>query len=264
MKGLQECSRQLSSGGEFFHGATLSILYESPLLLHLLSAGRWQEAEQKLSCLFQELKRAEAGQKMAEERGQHGAGKGERQGEQWQEALVLQELLTEIYCMCNTSFCYTLRRQGRNEVTFHHNAAQPLPIGGVRELEQWALRGLRLVKEANGDKEATCQADIVREVKRIVMHQLNEDITLQKLADEVYLHPKYLSWLFKHETGEGIIEYVSRVKMEHAAESLQTSRKKVYEIAAGLGFRNPSYFIQVFKGRYGMTPQQFRNRAESG
>lgn len=228
LNSLQERAAEPPTNGE-----ALSILYESPLLLHLLSTGRWEDAEQKLVRLFRELRKEEP---------------------------VTQELLTEIYCMCYASFRYTLRRQGMSRFAIRNWEVSPDHTDSLEKLEEWAFNCLRQIRAETGDAGTASQADIIREVKRVVRQQMDEEISLQKLSDEVHLHPKYLSWLFKQETGEGVNEYVNRVKMEHAAEALKTSRKKVYEIAAGLGFQNPSYFIQVFKTRYGMTPQQYRNR----
>ncbi|WP_364143371.1 helix-turn-helix domain-containing protein [Paenibacillus sp. LPE1-1-1.1] len=45
----------------------------------------------------------------------------------------------------------------------------------------------------------------------------------------------------------------------HKAKGRSTS-EKIYEIAAKVGYLKTSYFIKVFKDRYGITPQEFRDR----
>jgi two-component system response regulator YesN len=105
----------------------------------------------------------------------------------------------------------------------------------------------------------TNRNDIIRYIQKMVEQHLHEDVSLQLLSDKVHLHPKYLSWLYKNETGEGLSDYVLRLKMERAAYWLRHSRKKVYEIAEHVGYQHTSYFIRVFKEQFQMTPQQFRD-----
>ncbi|MNW21152.1 CFA/I fimbrial subunit D [compost metagenome] len=51
--------------------------------------------------------------------------------------------------------------------------------------------------------------------------------------------------------------------MEIAKELLAESPNKIYEISVQLGYQKPSYFIQLFKKHYGMTPQEYRNMLDS-
>uniref|UniRef100_UPI003B8A79DA helix-turn-helix transcriptional regulator n=1 Tax=Cohnella rhizosphaerae TaxID=1457232 RepID=UPI003B8A79DA len=62
----------------------------------------------------------------------------------------------------------------------------------------------------------------------------------------------------KKETGENISEYVLRLRMDKAVFLLKDSKYKIYEVAGLLGYKNPTYFIKVFKDRFGVTPQEFR------
>ncbi|TBL71595.1 helix-turn-helix transcriptional regulator [Paenibacillus thalictri] len=129
----------------------------------------------------------------------------------------------------------------------------------------WAFALLRRLKEERmPERERLApphKHEIVHHIQQIVKQHLHEDVSLQLLSDKVHLHPKYVSWLYKNETGEGLSEYVHRLKMEQAAYDLRHSRKKVYEIAQHLGYHHTSYFIRLFKERFEMTPQQFRERA---
>ena len=47
--------------------------------------------------------------------------------------------------------------------------------------------------------------------------------------------------------------------MEKAVFLLKESRDKIYHIASCVGYKNPTYFIKVFKEHYGVTPQEFRD-----
>lgn len=72
------------------------------------------------------------------------------------------------------------------------------------------------------------------------------------------LHTTHLSKIYKIETGEGISDYVSRLRMERACHLLKSTDKKVYEISTEIGYLEPAYFIKVFKRQFGVTPQDYR------
>jgi two-component system, response regulator YesN len=71
--------------------------------------------------------------------------------------------------------------------------------------------------------------------------------------------------MYKKETGEGFVEYVTRVKMEKALELLDQSIKSVEQIACELGFESKSYFLKTFKRFYGLSPKslKYKNRLSS-
>jgi AraC-like DNA-binding protein len=124
------------------------------------------------------------------------------------------------------------------------------------------LRTSRNGMPANmGSKQENKQTrpSIVGRVQTYIRSHLSEDVSLQGLSEQVYLHPAYLSKLYKERTGEGLSDYILRVKMEYAAKLLLLERdKKIYEIGLEVGYQNQSYFSQVFKKWYGMTPLEYR------
>lgn len=101
---------------------------------------------------------------------------------------------------------------------------------------------------------------IVRKSKELVDRHLLEDITLAKIAAEIHVSTGHLSRVFLKEVGENFSEYVIRNKLEYAQKLLRESNKKVYEIAADLGYTNPHYFSKLFKERIGVTPLEYRNQ----
>lgn len=66
--------------------------------------------------------------------------------------------------------------------------------------------------------------------------------------------------LFKQYTGYTIIEFVSIKKIEYATELLQSSDKKILEIASMLGYDSLSHFNHLFKRYTGTTPKEYRKK----
>lgn len=102
-------------------------------------------------------------------------------------------------------------------------------------------------------------AEVIRTIKTYISNHLHEDISLQILSREVSLAPAYISTLFSEVTKSPFTEYVTRLRLEKAAELLiADSRLSIAVIAEQVGYRNPQYFHSKFKARYGVTPVQYR------
>ncbi len=66
---------------------------------------------------------------------------------------------------------------------------------------------------------------------------------------------------FKEELGIHIGAFITRCKLEEAKSLLTYSNKSLAEISSYLCFSSQSYFQNVFKRKYGITPKQYREKA---
>ncbi|WP_276354961.1 helix-turn-helix domain-containing protein [Cohnella caldifontis] len=98
----------------------------------------------------------------------------------------------------------------------------------------------------------------IREAKKYVAARLHEKIGMEEAALALHLNPSHFSRIFKQETGETFIEYVTRQKMEKAKELLDHTGKSIEQIGEALGYDNTSYFIKIFKSVYGFSPKEYR------
>lgn len=87
----------------------------------------------------------------------------------------------------------------------------------------------------------------------------NQKITLNGVASLVNFSPEYFSRLFVKDTGINFVTYVNQLRMKHAAKMLESTDKKIYEIAEETGFSNVSYFLTAFKKHFGQTPNEYRS-----
>ena len=115
-----------------------------------------------------------------------------------------------------------------------------------------------LVQKLNDTDEVQLGGGVIKEVQLFIRRHYNETITLNMLADQFYLHPNYLSRLFKEKTGKNFVEYMTEVRMEKVKEMLTDPEKKVSDISMMAGYENPRYFSKVFKQFTGMTPSEYR------
>ncbi|TBL76534.1 response regulator [Paenibacillus thalictri] len=226
----------LSLTGEPDSIVALKKLYEPPLLIHLLEAGRWEASFEKLAAIFEELDHS------------------------WQES---QEHLQEVFFALSATFVYIAHRNGKrlmDLIGLHYGKLEEKrPFRTHAQLREWALNVIDEIKKQADDEKRDMHDLVVDEVKAFILQHLSEDVSLQTIADHVHLHPVYVSKIFKLITGENVSEYLYQLRMEKAAHLLKHTNDKIYEITFQLGYNNPPYFIKVFKKHYGLTPQEYRD-----
>jgi two-component system response regulator YesN len=106
--------------------------------------------------------------------------------------------------------------------------------------------------------------EIILKLKTFIDEHIHEDLSLHKLSEVASLAPSYISTLFGAVMNESFTEYVTRVRLEKAARLLREDKRlSVAEISGRVGYRNPQYFHNKFKSRYGVTPVQYRNVGSS-
>ena len=84
--------------------------------------------------------------------------------------------------------------------------------------------------------------------------------TVNYLASQLHLSPKYLSDLLKHETGKTALELIHLYVISEAKNMLVVDDRSISEIAYQLGFENPPYFSRLFKKEVGMSPKEYKNQ----
>lgn len=101
-------------------------------------------------------------------------------------------------------------------------------------------------------------SDLVGRIKNFIQKEYNGVLSLYDVAAKMNLNPSYISHAFKKETGQGVVEYITELKMEKAKLLLLDKNLKIVQVAKRLGYNSQSYFNKCFKAQFGMTPRQFR------
>lgn len=86
------------------------------------------------------------------------------------------------------------------------------------------------------------------------------DITLDDLAEKIFLSKPYLSKYIKEKSGMTFGDLVKKIRMKKAKALLKSSNMTVENIAMSVGYQNVEHFNRLFKKAYDMTPMQFRNQ----
>lgn len=97
-----------------------------------------------------------------------------------------------------------------------------------------------------------------------IRNHTNEPISIEDAAANVNRSSSYLMKHFKNELGINMGAYIMRCKLEEAKSLLTYSEKNLAEISSYLCFSSQSYFQNVFKKQYGVTPLQYRKQTKVG
>ena len=101
--------------------------------------------------------------------------------------------------------------------------------------------------------------EAVREVINYIdEHYAEDDLSLNQLAAHVNFSPNHLSAVFRQETGQTFIKYLTDYRMDKAKELLSSTSKKSNEIGLLVGYKDPHYFSYLFKKTQGVTTTQYR------
>ncbi|WP_214626233.1 helix-turn-helix domain-containing protein [Paenibacillus agaridevorans] len=131
----------------------------------------------------------------------------------------------------------------------------------IEEAEQSILTTLRILAEQlQVQKQKKVNHQLIMQIKEYIETNYdNPDLSLNHISDTFQLHMKSVSRLFKEEFGENFVNYLSKVRMEHAKRLLmEEASEPVQDIARKVGYSHSITFIRVFKKWTGITPGDFR------
>lgn len=92
----------------------------------------------------------------------------------------------------------------------------------------------------------------------LYMNEHYSSVTLSKLSEKFGYSKEHICRMFSKQTGKSFVDTLTEIKLEKAANYLESTNLKVYEIAQVLGYESSEHFHRLFKTRYGQTPYQFR------
>jgi two-component system response regulator YesN len=100
---------------------------------------------------------------------------------------------------------------------------------------------------------------LILHIREYIEHNINNaNLSLSTIAREFYVSPSHLCRLFKQETKQTVVEYITRQRMEYAKKILKETNLKVYQIGEMVGINDPNYFSTIFKKFTGLSVNEFR------
>lgn len=107
--------------------------------------------------------------------------------------------------------------------------------------------------------ESTGRKYLVEQIINYLEEHYNEKISLDRIADYLYLSPFYISKIFKSETGDAPIHFLIDIRMEKAKDILSSCQGlSIREVAGLVGYDDAYHFSKLFKKKFGIAPSEVR------
>ncbi|MBO4346976.1 MAG: response regulator [Lachnospiraceae bacterium] len=127
------------------------------------------------------------------------------------------------------------------------------------ELKTWFLNKIVEVTQKVENNRSEKSESLIEKAESFINKNYMKDISLDDISRYCNISSYYFSKLFKQETGENYVEYLSRVRIENAKKMLSDSEASIKEISYSVGFSDPNYFSRAFKKYEGVSPTEYKD-----
>ena len=129
------------------------------------------------------------------------------------------------------------------------------------ELEERLMSAMTAFEAAvDEDRKARRHHNLALQAKNYIdAHFADPDLSLSRVSEYLNLQPSALSQLFKEELGEKFIDYVLKVRLQHARKLLVETDDSIQSIAEQIGYQNVISFYRAFKKIQDIPPGEYRN-----
>ena len=131
-------------------------------------------------------------------------------------------------------------------------------VQSYEDLKSWFITKLQDAAINVSRKKEETYIDTISKAKEYIKIHFSRDLSLDDVSKEFNISPYYFSKLFKKETGDNFIDYITSVRIEKAKELLISSDNSMKEICIEVGYQDPNYFSRTFKKNVGVTPTDYR------
>ena len=98
----------------------------------------------------------------------------------------------------------------------------------------------------------------LRRIKELVDAKMEDDLSLDEMAESVGLSTAHFARMFRKSTGETPHQFVLRQRLERAKGMLRAPDARVLDVAIACGFKTQQHFAQVFRDVWGFSPTEYR------
>lgn len=130
-----------------------------------------------------------------------------------------------------------------------------IPIG---ELKAWAHQTFEYIQYSQVDQNRL-YTKAVSDAINIIDGEYTKNITLEEMAKRVGVSSQYLSKIFKEETGQTFVEYLTTLRINRAKDIIKTSDQPIKQVGIMVGYKDPNYFSRIFRSVVGLSPSDFRD-----
>ena len=128
-------------------------------------------------------------------------------------------------------------------------------VDGVRKI----MLSLASIIRKHNDDSNKGSSKLSEDLKIFIENHYNQcDLSVFSVSEHFNLTPTYLSKRFKQQTGESVLRYIHKIRIQKATNLLYETDISMSNIVSKVGYNDRNTFIRVFKNFLGITPGQYR------
>ncbi len=161
---------------------------------------------------------------------------------------LLEEHLTDLYRKAETEFLF----QKKHYMTQIHNSATKEEL--VHTMKRLMIKEITAYEKLQYNKDSR----YVSLAKQYIYDHIDQNISLNDVADMLFINSSYFSALFKRETGETFSNYITNTRIKRSKELLRDLKYSISDVSNMVGYQDARYFSKVFQKSVGIKPSEFR------
>ncbi len=127
----------------------------------------------------------------------------------------------------------------------------------LEDIKKLSKQMLAEVINSTAAHKSQSSAALITKAQAYIWDNYSKDLSLESVANQIFLHPVYFSKLFKQYAKVNFTDYLTTIRIQKALELLSEQKYKMYEIGEMVGYTNSKYFYRVFKQVTGYTPKEY-------
>lgn len=157
---------------------------------------------------------------------------------------------------------YTMFGELFHKIYMEHRGKEK---GYIEIIRAYLLQLIVSIFRINDSSAMPGNASQNKQAVRYIVDYINQNygsrLSVQELADKVYMNRNYLGRIFRNETGMTIGEMIRKVRLGHVCDLLKATDRTVNDIATSCGFLDMKFFYNTFKNHMGVLPKEYRKRS---
>ncbi len=176
------------------------------------------------------------------------------------ESMILRQYVLVESLLCSVALLESVGVSKDESVDILGDLSDPVKYNTSPDTAKEYLKSLlRKMIEYRNTLSNQKYSEIISKAQQFILENYqNEDMSLLTVSAHVNVSSNHFSAIFRKETGETFIDYLTGVRMEKARELLVSTSMKTSDVGFEVGYHDPHYFSYIFKKTHGMSPKEYR------